>query len=75
MIDKYTLAQVWKYVGFYFQKQEGGISPIEFGLQQVGKKLGEGIKNLGDKWRQAIDEKKSPPKDKPNPYKNTEDKK
>ena len=75
MIDKYTLAQVWKYVGFYFQRQEGGVSPIEFGLQQVGKKLGEGIKNLGDKWRQAIDEKRLPPKDKPNPYKNTEDNK
>ena len=54
MVDKYTLTQVFKYIGSLFKRPENGPSPFELGIQAMGKKLGDGIKKLGDKWQESI---------------------
>ena len=54
MVDKFTLTQVLKYIGGLFKKPENGQSPLELGIQTMGKKIGEGIKKLGDKWQDSI---------------------
>ena len=54
MVDKFTLAQVLKYIGSLFKRPENGPSPFELGIQAMGKKLGEGMKKLGDKWQESI---------------------
>jgi len=54
MIDKYTIKQVVKYIGGLFKKPEEGQSPFELGVQAMGKKLGENVKKLGDKWQESI---------------------
>ena len=60
MEDKYTLAQVFKYIGHYFKRGENGVSPLEYGVQVLGKKVGDGIKNIGEKWVGALKEKIEP---------------
>ena len=58
MVDKFTLNQAMKYIGFYFRKtDETGLSPIEFGMQMIGEKIGEGIKNLSEKWKSSAKKK------------------
>ncbi|MGQ4876032.1 MAG: hypothetical protein ACP6IY_18355 [Promethearchaeia archaeon] len=52
--DKYTFSQVLKYIGFYFKKTEDNISPFEYGLQKLGEKIEEGVKNIGKKWKDAF---------------------
>ncbi|TFF98359.1 MAG: hypothetical protein EU540_08020 [Promethearchaeota archaeon] len=54
MVDKYTLTQVLNYIGSLFKRPENGPSPLELGIQAMGKKLGDGIKKLGDKWQESI---------------------
>jgi len=54
MVDKFTLTQVIKYIGSLFKRPENGPSPFELGIQAMGKKLGEGVKKLGDKWQESI---------------------
>ncbi len=54
MTDKYTIKQVLKYIGALFKKPEEGASPFELGVQAMGKKLGENVKKLGDKWQESI---------------------
>ena len=54
MVDKFTLTQVLKYIGNLFKRPENGPSPLELGIQAMGKKLGDGIKKLGDKWQESI---------------------
>ena len=53
MVDKYTINQVLKYIGAYFQKSDGSPSLFEIGVQEFGKKIDESIKNLGDKWKKS----------------------
>jgi len=60
MVDKYTAAQLFKYMGSYFMKTEEGVSPFEIGMQELGKKLGEGIKGIGDKWKKSLQDKMAP---------------
>lgn len=58
MVDKYTIKQVFKYIGGFFQRpEEGGPSPLELGLQFMGEKIGESIKNVGEKWQKALKNK------------------
>ncbi len=56
MVDKYTFTQVLKYITGFFQS-ENGSAPIDVGLQIIGKKIGEGIKSLGDKFRDSFQNK------------------
>ncbi len=57
MVDKYTMAQVLKYMGSYFMKTEDGVSPFEVGVQEIGKKISNGLKGIGDKWKKSIQDK------------------
>ncbi len=58
MVDKYTVKQVFKYIGAFFQRPEDGtLSPLELGVQFVADKVGETIKNVGEKWQKAFKEK------------------
>lgn len=57
MVDKFTLTQVLKYIGSLFKRPENGPSPLELGIQAMGKKLGDGIKKLGDKWQKIVNGK------------------
>ncbi len=60
MVDKYTVKQVFKYIGSFFQRPEDGSpSPLELGVQYVGEKIGETIKNMGEKWQKALKESTS----------------
>ncbi len=57
MVDKYTIKQVFKYIGSVFQRPEDGSpSPLELGVQFVGEKIGETIKNVSEKWQKALKE-------------------
>ena len=54
MVDKYTVKQAFKYIGAFFTKPEGGVSPFELGLLGMGKSIGDKIKGWGDKWQDSI---------------------
>jgi len=58
MEDKYTIAQVFKYIGGYFQKPDGTSSIVDIGLQELGKKIDSGIKTIGDKWQKSVEKLK-----------------
>ena len=53
MVDKFTFAHALKYIGFYFKKADTGLSPVEFGMQMLGEKIGDGIKNISEKWKKS----------------------
>ena len=55
MVDKFTIKQVFRYIGGFFMKPEGGESPFEIGVKMVSKKLGENVKNWRNKWRDSIE--------------------
>ena len=55
MVDKFTIKQVFRYIGGFFMKPEGGESPFEIGVKMVSKKIGENVKSWRNKWRDSID--------------------
>jgi hypothetical protein len=55
MEDKFTISQVFKYIGGFFMRPEGGESPFELGVKMVSKKIGDGVKNWSNKWRESIE--------------------
>ncbi|MFX1442997.1 MAG: hypothetical protein ACFFHV_06245 [Promethearchaeota archaeon] len=55
MVDKFTVKQVFRYIGGFFMKPEGGESPFEIGVKMVGKKIGENVKSWRNKWRESIE--------------------
>jgi hypothetical protein len=56
MVDKFTIKQVFRYIGGFFMKPEnGGESPFEIGVKMVGKKIGENVKNWRNKWQDSIE--------------------
>ena len=55
MVDKFTIKQVFKYIGGFFTRPEGGQSPIELGAQIVSKKIGDSIKSWKNKWQNSIE--------------------
>lgn len=55
MVDKFTIKQVFRYIGGFFMKPEGGESPFEIGVKMVSKKLGENVKNWRNKWRDTVE--------------------
>lgn len=54
MIDKYTVTQAFKYIGAFFTRPEGSVSPFELGVLTMGKSIGDKIKGWGDKWQESI---------------------
>ncbi|MFX0186463.1 MAG: hypothetical protein ACFE8A_01875 [Candidatus Hodarchaeota archaeon] len=54
MVDKYTLKQVFKYIGAFFTRPEAEPSPFELGMLAMGKKIGDKIKSWGNKWQESI---------------------
>ncbi|TFG27910.1 MAG: hypothetical protein EU532_06420 [Promethearchaeota archaeon] len=55
MVDKFTIRQVFKYIGAFFTRPEEGESPFEVGVKMVSQKIGEGVKNWNNKWRASIE--------------------
>jgi len=55
MVDKFTIKQVFRYIGGFFMKPKGGESPFEIGVKMVSKKIGENVKSWRNKWRDSID--------------------
>jgi len=55
MVDKFTVKQVFRYIGGFFIRPEGGESPFEIGMKMVSKKLGDNVKSWRNKWRESID--------------------
>ncbi len=55
MVDKFTVKQVFRYIGGFFMKPEGGESPFEIGVKMVSKKIGDNVKSWTNKWRDSID--------------------
>lgn len=53
MTDKFTPKQVFKYFFGYFQRPEDGLSPIEYKIQDLGKKMGENLKS----WQEKVKNK------------------
>jgi len=60
MVDKFTLQQVLRYIGGFFTETEEGETPFEVGVQAVGKRIRDEIKNLGDKWQNMLKDKNKP---------------
>jgi len=57
MIDKYTINQTLKFIGGYFKKSKDALSPFEYKMQELSKKIGENIKNWEDKLQKSIQKK------------------
>ncbi len=55
MVDKFTIKQVFRYIGGFFIKPEGGESPFEIGVKMVSKKFGDNVKSWRNKWRDSIE--------------------
>jgi len=55
MVDKFTVKQVFRYIGGFFVKPEGGESPFEIGVKMVGKKISENVKSWRNKWQESIE--------------------
>lgn len=56
MVDKFTIKQVFRYIGGFFMKpEEGGESPFEIGVKMVSKKIGENVKSWRTKWQESIE--------------------
>ena len=60
MVDKFTLQQVLRYIGGFFTAKEDGVTPFEVGVQAVGKRIRDEIKNMGDKWQSMLKDKNKP---------------
>jgi hypothetical protein len=56
MTDKFTIRQVFRYMGEFFTQPESREALIEYGKEIVNKKIGEGIKNWRDRLQKSIDE-------------------
>ena len=57
MVDKFTLQQVLRYISGFFAATEDGVTPFEVGVQAVGKRIRDEIKNIGDKWQNMLKDK------------------
>ena len=57
MVDKFTLQQVLRYISGFFTATEDGVTPFEVGVQAVGKRIRDEIKNIGDKWQNMLKDK------------------
>jgi len=55
MVDKFTIKQVFRYIGGFFIKPEGGESPFEIGVKMVSKKFSDNVKSWRNKWRDSIE--------------------
>lgn len=57
-VNKFTIAQVLKYIGGFFKKTEDGVSPFELGVQAFGKNIGDKLqdsfKKFGDKLQDSF---------------------
>jgi hypothetical protein len=56
MTDKFTLRQVFRYMGEFFTQPESREALIDYGREVVNKKIGEGIKSWKNKLQKSIDE-------------------
>jgi len=60
MVDKFTLQQVLRYIGGFFTATEDGVTPLQVGVEAVGKRIRDEIKNIGDKWQTMLKDKNKP---------------
>ena len=60
MVDKFTLQQVLRYIGGFFTATDDGVTPFQVGVEAVGKRIREEIKNIGDKWQNMLKDKNKP---------------